>query len=661
MSEAGSQPTVAIEKDLRDALPAGARLRGYEILAVLGHGGFGVTYRAHDETLGRDVAIKEYLPTAVAVREDGTTVLPRSTALADEFRWGRERFLQEARTLARLDGAPAILRVFDFLEANGTAYMVMALLEGEPLEQRLRHDGCLSQPAIEGLLYPLLDGLAAVHAAGFLHRDIKPDNIMLDAKSAPTLIDFGASRAPTAGGTAAMTAIFTPGYAAAEQFTSARQGPWTDIYGLGATLYHAIVGRPPPSAFDRMVRDTYEPLAKLRPAGFSLAFLAAVDAGLRLRAADRPQSIADWRAIFEPSSAPDRPAAAVSPEPKRGLGLWLGLAAAAILALAGGSYYFATSQPSVPATAVAGAEKAAQDKAVQMEQAELARLREEAAAREKADQAAALRRQFEEEVRRKIEAEAAEMKRLEEEAKQKADAEAAAKRKADAEAAAKQRADAEAAAKQRADAEAAAKRKAEEAERKPAEVAEAALQLGKIDRQHIQVALVALAFGGSLLDGTLGTGSREMIAAWQKARNQPVTGFLTGPQKEALLQEAAAAVTKFDDEQKKIEEEKKKAATGTGSVNPDIVPLENNRGIALHLARGNCNATANYVTRVFANRLDLQFRGGWQTFMADKAGDFARSFAAPPRGLPLTVKGNLKTRLVSVENATSGCLWKGSF
>ena len=242
----------------------------------------GVTYRARDTTLGRDVAIKEYLPTALAVREDGTTVLPRSTALADEFRWGRDRFLQEARTLAKLDGAPAIVRVFDFLEANGTAYMVMALLDGEPLEQRLRREGCLFQPAIERLLDSLLDGLEAVHAAGFLHRDIKPDNIMLDARSAPTLIDFGASRAPMAGGTAAMTAIFTPGYAAAEQFTSARQGPWTDIYGLCATLYHAIVGRhhaivgrPPPSAFDRMVNDAYEPLAKLRPAGFSPAFMPA--------------------------------------------------------------------------------------------------------------------------------------------------------------------------------------------------------------------------------------------------------------------------------------------------------------------------------------------------------------------------------------------------
>ena len=630
MSETGSEPTVAVGKDLRGALPAGARLRGYEILAVLGHGGFGVTYRARDTTLGRDVAIKEYLPTAVAIREDGTTVLPRSTALADEFRWGRDRFLQEARTLAKLDGAPAIVRVFDFLEANGTAYMVMALLDGEPLERRLRRDGCLSQPAIEGLLYPLLDGLAAVHAAGFLHRDIKPDNIMLDAKSAPTLIDFGASRAPMAGGTTAMTAIFTPGYAAAEQFTSAKQGPWTDIYGLCATLYHAIVGRPPPSAFDRMVNDAYEPLAKLRPAGFSPAFLAAIDAGLKLRATDRPQSIAQWRPMLGHPSTFGMSAAAAMPVPKRRLGSWMGLAAAAMLVLAAGGYYFVTSQPSAPG--VAGVSSVSVEKVAQ-EQAELARLRAESATREKADQEAAAKRQVEEEVRRKIEAEAAEKKRLEEEAKQKADAEAA------------------------------AKRKAEEDERKALEADEAALQLGKGDRQHIQVALVALGYGVSLMNGTLDRDARDKIAAWQKARNEPATGFLTGSQYQALLQEAALAISKFDDEQKKFEEERKKAATGNVSVNPDIVPLEDNSRVVLYLARGqNCQATAEYVGRVFANRLDLQFRGGWQTFAADKAGNFARSFPSPWTGMyTLLVKGNVKTRLVSVENVSSHCLWKGSF
>jgi len=478
------------------------------------------------------------------------------------------------------------------------------------------------------------------HERGVVHRDIKPDNIMLDAKSAPTLIDFGASRAPMAGGTAAMTAIFTPGYAAAEQFTSAKQGPWTDIYGLCATLYHAIVGRPPPSAFDRMVNDTYEPLAKLRPAGFSPAFLAAIDAGLKLRAADRPQSIAEWRPILGQSSTPGSPAAAVSPEPKRSLALWMGLAAVAVLVLVGGGYYFATSQPSAPMAAVAPAVGVAQEKAVQtvpddqrqQEQAELARLRAEAAAREKAEQELAAKRQVEEEIRRKIEAETAVRKRLEEETKQKADAEAA------------------------------TKRKAEEDERKALEAAEAALQLGKVDRQHVQVALVALGFGISTLGGTFDSGLRELIAAWQKARKQPATGFLTGPQYQALLQEAMPALSKFDDEQKKIEEEKKRAATGKAPLNPDIVPLEDNKRITLYLARGQkCGATVSYVARVFASKLDLQFRGGWQTFDADKVGDFAKSFLLAMSNHTLLVKGNLKTRLVSVENVGLHCLWKGSF
>ena len=115
----------------------------------------------------------------------------------------------------------------------------------------------------------MLDGLEQVHDVGFLHRGIKPANIILDATGNPTLIDFGAARAALAGRTTAMTTIFTPGYAAGEQFTSAKQGPWTDIYGLSATLYHAITGRPPPSAFDRMLEDRYEPLATLAPVGYA--------------------------------------------------------------------------------------------------------------------------------------------------------------------------------------------------------------------------------------------------------------------------------------------------------------------------------------------------------------------------------------------------------
>src|SRR5258707_2169159 len=288
----------------RGVLPAGTRLRTYELGSVLGQGSFGITYRAHDTQLDRDVAIKEYLPTSIALREAGTFVVPRSTEHAEEFMWGRERFLEEARTLAKLAHAPSIVRVFDFLEDNGTAYMVMALANGETLEQRLKREGRFSPARIDRLLQPLLDGLEQVHAINFMHRDIKPANIIVDDMGAPTLIDFGASRLAVASRTGAMTAIFTPGYAAAEQFTSARQGPWTDIYGLSATIYEAITGTVPPSSFDRMLEDGYRPLGRLKPAGFSADLLRGIDAGMALRVSDRPQSIDGWRRIFARSAAP---------------------------------------------------------------------------------------------------------------------------------------------------------------------------------------------------------------------------------------------------------------------------------------------------------------------------------------------------------------------
>ena len=303
MAETTSPPTGLTDVDFV-ALKTGQTIGRYEIISILGQGGFGITYRARDTQLGREVAIKEYLPSALAVRQDGVTVLPRSTKMAEDFTWGRDRFVSEGQTLASLHGAPAIVHVFDFLEANGTAYIVMELLSGETLEDRIKRDGKLDAEAVDKILWPLLDGLEQVHKAGFLHRDIKPANILLNREGKPTLIDFGASRAAMVGRTTALTAIFTPGYAAAEQMTSAKQGPWTDIYGLSATLYHAITGHVPPSAFDRMLDDKYEPLARLAPPGFSRGLCAGIDAGLTVVSISRPQSIAGWRPILGMTSAP---------------------------------------------------------------------------------------------------------------------------------------------------------------------------------------------------------------------------------------------------------------------------------------------------------------------------------------------------------------------
>lgn len=286
----------------RDVLVSGTRVGGYEIVSVLGRGAFGITYRARDGKLHRDLAIKEFLPAAVALREHGTMVVPRSTDVIQEFVHGRERFLDEARILAKLDRAPAVIRVYDFLEENGTAYMVMAVVEGETLDKRIKRERHLGPEAVNKMLYPMLDGLEAVHSTGFLHRDIKPSNIVLDGAGNPTLIDFGAARAALAGHSMEMTAIFTPGYAAAEQFTSTKQGPWTDIYGLSATLYHAIAGHPPPSAFDRVFVDAFIPLVEIEPPGFASGLLNGLDAGLAVRASDRPQSIREWRSLLQRTS-----------------------------------------------------------------------------------------------------------------------------------------------------------------------------------------------------------------------------------------------------------------------------------------------------------------------------------------------------------------------
>src|SRR5690349_2964066 len=196
-------PETGPSKEVRGALPVGTRLQSYGIISVLGQGGFGITYLAHDTTLDCRVAVKEYLPALLAFREADGHVVPRSTELAEPFIWGRERFLSEARTLAKLGHAPAIVRVHDLIEDNGTAYMVMELAEGETLHRRLMRDNSLSPTVVDRLFSSLLEGLEAVHVAGLLHNDVKPSNILVDARGNPTLIDFGAARAAMAGRTAA--------------------------------------------------------------------------------------------------------------------------------------------------------------------------------------------------------------------------------------------------------------------------------------------------------------------------------------------------------------------------------------------------------------------------------------------------------------------------
>lgn len=703
--------STASEQEVRGALPARHRVQQYEIVSVLGQGGFGITYLARDTKLKREVAIKEYLPVAFALRDGGTMVLPRSTELSKDFLWGRERFLEEARTLATLGHVPAIVQVYDFLEANGTAYMVMGLAKGESLDRRLKREGRLRAPVVERLFASLLDGLQAVHAAGFLHRDIKPANIIVDADSRPTLVDFGSSRAAVAGHSAAMTAIFTPGYAAAEQFTSARQGPWTDIYGAAATVYHAITGAPPPSAFDRMIDDAYVPLGKLLPAGFGRGLLVGIDAGLAVRSSDRPQTIAGWRPLLSAAAMPsddvtmtmarkprvDAPLAI--PEPRRPAGgarvaLWGG-AAAALMALAGGGYFLLSSvllPPPVPfrdspaedlantqeqlqqtdsAAAKQGplreesqrkaesdaAAKASADEELAKEQAEreLAALKAEVEARRKAEtdqrtQADAAAWRAAEEAARRAEADA--------NAQQRAAREAEAQRQSEA-----GRANAQAE-PQRADDEAvAARRKAEGAATTTpdAEAVENALRLNHADRRRLQVALTSLGFDTHGNDGVFGPRSREMISIWQKSRGEAATGFLTGSQQRTLLQDALGALAKFEADQAgkpnvtSVSPATPTSAPSDGMLEQKKFTLSNRNGVG-------CNASATYNIRIYARKVVLQFAGDWRTLEANAAGDFGGSFQSGTSAAKLTVSGNLPARTISVVNlASNGCTWSGSF
>jgi serine/threonine protein kinase len=380
-----------------------------------------------------------------------------------------------------------VRKFLDYLEANGTAYIVMELLSGETLEDRITKNGKLSSEEVDRILWPLLDGLEQVHNAGFLHRDIKPANIILGAQDKASLIDFGAARVAIADRTKTMTAIFTPGYAAPEQFSSAKQGPWTDIYGLAATLYYAITGKAPPSAFDRLMTDSYAPLSTSKPEGFSRGILAGIDAGLSLHVEQRPHSIAGWRALLreEPIDSEETQVMAVTTPPAPTLitpptpptpptlprmsatcataprargptgATWIALAVAAVLATMAGAYY-AFAPRLVPVAAPAEPVAAKPATAVTAAPPAIATTQPEREPAKPAPQPPS------------------------------------------------------------------------------AEAEEMVLKLTAADRQRIQVALTALGFDTRGTDGAFGPRSREMIAAWQRSRKRPVTGYLTAADNQAL-------------------------------------------------------------------------------------------------------------------------------
>jgi serine/threonine protein kinase/HAMP domain-containing protein len=272
-------------------LAPGFQLHEYRIDAVLGQGGFGVTYLASDVHLNAKVAIKEYLPCELAVRANDKSVSPRWPEDATMYQDGLDNFLVEARTLATFRH-PNIVRVARFFEANHTAYMVLEYERGKSLKEWWPGRKNVAEAELLTLLQPLIDGLAVVHGAGFLHRDIKPDNIYVRKEDGSlVLLDFGAARQGAGKGNT-LSDVVTPGYAPPEQYHGGRQGPWTDIYALGATLYWMIAQvKPPPSPARLSGEQTMVSALEAGRGRYSEAFLRAVDWALQPEPSARPQDL----------------------------------------------------------------------------------------------------------------------------------------------------------------------------------------------------------------------------------------------------------------------------------------------------------------------------------------------------------------------------------
>ena len=330
------------------ALPEETRLQEFELRGFLGAGGFGIAYLGWNTELQIPVAIKEYLPSDCAVRERSLSVVAKSRDDAAVYEWGLESFLEEARMLARFKH-PNIVQIYGFFRAHGTGYIVMEYVEGQTLSERLKERGVVSEGQLRQILLPLLEGLEEVHRSGLTHRDIKPGNIIMRASDdSPVLLDFGAARQTVMARSRLMTAVLTPGYAPLEQYSEkGRQGPWTDVYALGALCCRAMTGKAPEESSKRILEDTLEPLEESCRGQGSPEFLRALDWALRVRPEDRPQSLSQWRAalvgVREPGQRQEpresKPVPSPAFEPKR---RWVGKLAAgllSVLVVAGGGYF----------------------------------------------------------------------------------------------------------------------------------------------------------------------------------------------------------------------------------------------------------------------------------------------------------------------------------
>ena len=305
-----------MHEECRNALPKDTMLDTYRIERVLGVGGFGITYLAYELNLGKAYAIKELLPDGLAIREAGSDdVVARSVTDQADFDATRERFISEARVLAAIEHR-SVVGVHRLMEEHGTCYMVMDYVEGVTLDVHLKGQGGKLQGLEEfkRLFYPILDGLDLLHSQGLVHRDVKPGNIMVKPNGKPVLLDFG-TVTKVLSKTLTVTQMVSAGYSPFEQYTTkARQGPYTDIYAMGATMVRSITGKKPDDSSDRVLKDRYEELHTDPDlcAVYSEPVLKSVDAAMRMEAGERPQSISAWSEMLEsveggdPAEAPQQ-------------------------------------------------------------------------------------------------------------------------------------------------------------------------------------------------------------------------------------------------------------------------------------------------------------------------------------------------------------------
>ncbi|MDB5906687.1 MAG: serine/threonine protein kinase [Massilia sp.] len=284
-----------------NCLAVGTRLSDFEITGVLGEGGFGIVYIAYDHSLHRTVAIKEYMPGALAMRGGDHGVSLRAERHQDTFKLGLKSFINEARFLAQFDH-PSLVKVYRYWEQNRTAYTAMQYYQGRTIKDIVTNSPELVNEAwCRKILRQILSALEMLYSMQILHRDVAPDNIIIQENGDAVLLDFGSARQIIGDMTKGLTVILKPGYAPVEQYAgdaSLEQGPFTDIYALAAVMYFAVVKQAPPSSIARMIKDPVAPLHIQAPAGYSPSFLAAIDKGLAVLSQDRPQTIDEFRDLL---------------------------------------------------------------------------------------------------------------------------------------------------------------------------------------------------------------------------------------------------------------------------------------------------------------------------------------------------------------------------